>query len=191
MFFDYLLLFINNFYIFVSNLKPIKMRKLNILKAILDFVWIMSLIALPIIIIVFTSLFFKNEPIEIPIKVNGLELDLSNTQSKLLLPVGILYMGLFIYALFFFRKLLANFKKLLIFENENADYLNKIGNLIMINAVIYALVNFIIHIINDKLTIELGYGPFLYLLGLGLFFKVLAEVFKMGKHLKEENDLMI
>lgn len=167
------------------------MRKLNILKAVVDFVWIMSWIALPLIIIVSIVMLFSIEPIDIPIKVNGLELDLSNEQSKYLLPVGILSMGLFIYALFFFRKLLANFKKRLIFESDNADYLNNIGNLIMINAVIYALVNFIIQVINGKLTIQLGYGPFLYLLGLGLFFKVLAEVFKMGKYLKEENDLMI
>lgn len=167
------------------------MRKLNILKAIVDFVWILTWIALPLIIIVSIVVLFNKEAIDVPIQINGSDLDLSNAYDKYALPLGMVYIGFLLFSLYFFRKLLTNFQKRIIFENENADYLNKIGNIIMIEALIYALINIIIHFLNNKITITLGYGPFLYLLGLGLFFKVLAEVFKMGKHLKEENDLMI
>lgn len=167
------------------------MRKLNILKAIVDFIWIMTWIALPLIIIVSIVMLFNKEAIDVPIQINGSDLNLSNTYDKYALPIGLVYIGFLLFSLFFFRKLLTNFQKRMIFENENADLLNKIGNIIIIEALIYALTNIIIHFLNNKITITLGYGPFLYLLGLGLFFKVLAEVFKMGKNLKEENELTI
>ncbi|WP_291114273.1 DUF2975 domain-containing protein [Flavobacterium sp. UBA6135] len=167
------------------------MRKLNILKAIVDFIWIMSLFALPLIIVFFVFIIFSNETIDIPLKINDLEIDTSIGQSKYLLPVALMHFGLFIYALYFFRKLLENFKKLIIFEVENAKLLNKIGQLIMINAVVYALLTFALQLLIGKLTIDIGYGPFLYVLALGLFFSVLSEVFLMGKKLKEENELTI
>lgn len=167
------------------------MRKLNILKAIVDFIWIMSLLALPLITIFFAFVIFSDKIIDIPLKINDLEIDTSIGQSKYLLPVALIYFALFIYALFFFRKLLENFKKLIIFEVENAKLLNKIGQLIMINAVIYALFTFALQLLIGKLTIDIGYGPFLYVLALGLFFSVLSEVFLMGKKLKEENELTI
>lgn len=167
------------------------MRKLYILKTIVDFVWIMSWFALPLILILSVFMLFSSETLDVPIQINGSTLDLTNAYDKYILPVGILHLGILLYALFFFKKLLNNFTKRLIFENQNADFLNKIGNLIIVSAIIYVIFDLYIHFISSKITIAIGYGPFLYLLGLGLFFKVLAEVFKMGKHLKEENDLMI
>lgn len=167
------------------------MRKLNILKAIVDFIWIMSWFVLPLILILSVMMLFSNEPLEIPIQISGTTMDLSNSYDKYALPVGILHLGILLYALFFFKKLLNNFRKRLIFENENAELLNKIGNLIIVSAIIYVAFDLFIHYISSKITIAIGYGPFLYLLGLGLFFKVLSEVFKMGKNLKEENELTI
>lgn len=167
------------------------MRKLNILKAIVDFVWIMSWIILPIIIIVSIAMVYTDLPVTTTFKINESELNPSSTYDKIALPIGIVYLGLFIYILFFFRKLLTNFRNLLIFDSANEELLDKIGNLIILNAIIYVIINFIIQVINGNLSIGIGYGPFLSLLGLGLFFKVLAEVFKMGRTYKEENDLMI
>jgi hypothetical protein len=167
------------------------MRKLYILKTIVDFIWIMSWFALPLILILSVVMLFSSEPLDIPIQINGSTMDLSNAYDKYILPVGILYLCVLLYALFFFRKLLNNFRKRLIFENENAELLNKIGNLIIISSIIYVLFDLIIHYLSSKITITIGYGPFLYLLGLGLFFKVLAEVFKIGKTMKDENELTI
>jgi len=167
------------------------MRKLYILKAIVDFVWIMSWLALPLILILSIIMLFSNEPLDIPIQISGTTMDLSNTYDKYVLPVGILYLCVLLYALFFFKKLLNNFRKRLIFENENAEFLNKIGNLIIVSAIIYVVFDLFIHYMSSKITIIIGYGPFLYLLGLGLFFHVLAEVFKMGKSMKDENELTI
>jgi hypothetical protein len=167
------------------------MRKLYILKTIVDFIWIMSWFGLPLIILLSIIMFVNNEPFDIPVQISGTTLDLSSAYDKYVLPVAILYLGILLYALFFFRKLLNNFRKRLIFEDENAKFLNKIGNLIIVSAIIYVLFDMFIHFISSKITIAIGYGPFLYLLGLGLFFKVLAEVFKMGKSMKDENELTI
>jgi hypothetical protein len=44
---------------------------------------------------------------------------------------------------------------------------------------------------KNNVSIQIGIGPFLYLMALGLFFKVLSEVFLIGKRIKEENELTI
>jgi len=44
---------------------------------------------------------------------------------------------------------------------------------------------------QHEFGIDIGFGPFVYLLALGLFFTVLSEVFTIAKRIKEENDLTI
>jgi hypothetical protein len=167
------------------------MRKLNVLKAIVDFVWITSLIGFPLLFFILVLMFFKNEAIDFDFKLNSTPIDLTTKHSKYLPFVGFFYAGILMYMLFIFRKLLLNFQKLKIFENENAYLLRKIGNLLLIEALIYFLVEFSLQLLVDKIKIQIGFGPFIYLISLGLFFHVLAEVFKMGKKIKEENELTI
>ncbi|HBI00513.1 MAG TPA: hypothetical protein DDY18_02700, partial [Flavobacterium sp.] len=69
------------------------MRKLNILKAIVDFVWIMSWIILPIIIIVSIAMLFIDLPIKTTLTINESELMPDSTYDKIALPIGIVYLG--------------------------------------------------------------------------------------------------
>ena len=167
------------------------MRKLNILKAIADFIWMLSLITFPFVLILATYFILSDELIDLPFKISGNSIDLTSPFGKIAFVIAVLNFGTFLYALFFFRKLLTNFKKHLIFENENTLLFDKIGNLVLLGSVIYLVADFIANTSINKVEIHLGYGPFVYLLGLGLFFKVLSEVFKLGKKLKEENELTI
>lgn len=167
------------------------MRKLNILKAIIDFIWIMSLLFLPIMVVLCIYLILTDELMDIPIKITFSEIDLTSPLGKIALIIALLNFINLLVALFYFRKLMTNFRKRLIFEDTNQLLFDKIGTLVIISSIIYLLNDFLANSSVSKVAIDFGYGPFLYLLGLGLFFKVLAEVFKMGKSMKEENELTI
>ena len=191
LFFMYLLLFINNFYIFVAIIKPLTMKKLNLLKTIVDFIWIMSLIFYPLIIIFSVMVLIDKEVFDIPIKILGTSVDLSTGYGKIALIITVLNFGLLLYAVYFFRKLLTLFTKRIIFDDEICLLLDKIGSLVIYASIVYLISDFIIKLSNSTVEIQFGYGPFLYLLALGLFFKVLSEVFTIGKRIKEENELTI
>ena len=167
------------------------MRNLNLLKTIVNYVWIMSLIFYPKAIITCIMLLISNKPIDIPLQISGNNIELDTVTSKIAFVLALLNYGLGIYILYLFQKLLNQFYKKLIFEDICYDLLREIGKLILYSAFIYLLCEFLIQISKDKVSIQFGYGPFIYLIGIGLFFKVLAEVFKVGKRLKEQNELTI
>ncbi|MES2412018.1 MAG: DUF2975 domain-containing protein [Bacteroidota bacterium] len=167
------------------------MKKLNLLKTIVDFIWIMSLIFFPLIIILSFLIVIDKEVIDVPITFATGTFDLSNSYGKIALMMNVFNFGLLLYALYFFRTLLSRFVKRMIFEEEICLLLNKIGGLVIMASIVQLFCDFTTKLSHDKVGIEFGYGPFLYLLSLGLFFKVLSEVFKMGKNMKEENELTI
>ena len=167
------------------------MKKLNLLKTIVDFIWIMSLIFYPLIIIVSIMILIDKGTFDIPISFTIGTVDLSSKFGKIVLVINVFNFTLLLYSLYFFRKLLSCFIKRIIFEEEICFLLDKIGKLIIIASVVQLFSDFISKLSDHWVGIEFGYGPFLYLLALGLFFKVLSEVFTIGKKMKEENELTI
>ena len=95
------------------------MRKLHFLKAIVDYVWIISILFYPLIIVVSIMLLIDKESIDIPIKIAGNELLVDSIGGKIAFILSIANYGLLLYALFNFKKLLSNFKNLQIFETES------------------------------------------------------------------------
>ena len=81
------------------------MKKLNFLKAIVDFVWIMAMITIPIILFLSVFIFFGNKPFDVPIKINGSELVVVDLKSKIILAFLMISSLLIIYALYLFKKL--------------------------------------------------------------------------------------
>jgi len=167
------------------------MRNLNLLKTIVNYMWIMSLIFYPIAVVISIMLLTSNEPFDIPLQISGNNIELNTVNSKIAFVIALLNYGLGIYILYLFKKLLNQFYNKLIFEEICFDLLREIGKYILYAAFINLLCEFLIKISKDKIGIQFGYGPFIYLIGIGLFFKVLAEVFKVGKRLKEQNELTI
>ncbi len=167
------------------------MRKLNFLKTIVDYVWILSIICYPIIIVVCATMMISNNPIDFPIKIAGNLIELNTIWNKIELIISLLNFGLILYALYNFKIVLLNFKNKLIFEVENSMFLDKIGNLIIFSSSLYLITELLSSISKNNVSIQIGIGPFLYLMALGLFFKVLSEVFLIGKRIKEENELTI
>jgi len=167
------------------------MKKLPLLKTIVDFIWVMSIICYPLILLFTIMTLLSKDLIDIPITFTGTTVDLTGVYGKIALLVTVLNFGLLLYGLYFFRKLLDHFRKRLLFETVICTLLNKIGNILLLSAVLYLIADFIGGLPVSHVGIQFGYGPFLYILALGLFFKVLSEVFQTAQNLKEENELTI
>ena len=167
------------------------MRKLVFLKTIVDYVWIMSLIAFPLLILFIGFVLFSNEPIDIPINISGIKINTDTSLGKIGLVLSIVNFGIILFALYNFKSLLNNFRKKIIFEVNTYQLLDKIGNLVMLSASIYLISDLLGAFSKSTISVNLGFGPFLYIMALGLFFKVLSEVFIIGKRIKEDNELTI
>jgi hypothetical protein len=68
--------------------------------------------------------------------------------------------------------------------------LNLIGRVVICGAIINLITNFILKLSSAAFRIEFGNEPFLYLMTLGLFFIVLAEVSLLESD-KRRNELTI
>lgn len=167
------------------------MRKLQILKTIVDYIWIISLVCYPLAVLFSGMVFLDKDPFDIKVTLIGNTVDLNMALGKIVLFIDLINFGVLLVALFYFRKLLTAFAKRLIFEDEIILLLHRIGLFIIVGSILYLIADFVTMISQHELGIDIGFGPFLYLLALGLFFTVLSEVFTVAKRIKEENDLTI
>ena len=167
------------------------MKKLNFLKAIVDWTFLMSCFSIPLLIFYTGLILIDNDPSEIGINISGTEIIAVDLQSKLLLVFLSISCLLIIYCLFLFRKTLRLFQKAKIFDLEVIKKFNTIGILLMISALGSGIPAFILKFINRKVGFEIGLNPYVMLFSLGLFFMVLSEVFTIAKKQKEENELTV
>ena len=167
------------------------MRKINILKAIVDLLWIFSM-PLILIIVGFSIAIFFVDLGELNIKINSIDLNNDTLLSKALFLISALNYLLIIASLYFFRKVLNQFIRVKIFEANVIKSFQKTGNLLAISGFISLIVSIISKVyFEQKISLELGLNQHLVIICLGLFFLVLSEVFKIAKNQKQENDLTI
>jgi hypothetical protein len=133
----------------------------------------------------------SKETIDLPFKISENFIILNTIWGKIGMIISLLNFGLMLYALYNFKILLNNFSKKLLFEVENSIFLDKIGNLIICTSILFLFAELLTSISKSTVSIQIGFGPFLYLIALGLFFKVLSEVFLIAKRIKEDNELTI
>ena len=167
------------------------MKKINILKAIVDLLWIFSMpVVLIIIGISFTTFFVDLS--DLNIELNTINMNQNDLFSKILFVVSSLNYLLLIVALYFFRKVLTNFIRVRIFEEVVISSFKKTGNLITFSGFISLIISIIGEIyFEQKVSLEFGLNQHLVIICLGLFFLVLSEIFKIAKNTKQENDLTI
>lgn len=168
------------------------MRRLSILKAIAHFVFIMFAIALVFVIPAFFLLVIM--PGSIPFKVNGDVANNAEAEYLILLFLFLIGSVFFLYALYLFRKVLDQFSKRRFFDDSVIKNFDQIGKAIIIGYLIGAVPAFLYGLIAErKLELELSFSfhAGLGIIGLGIFFMVLSEVFMNAKMMKEENDLTV
>jgi hypothetical protein len=167
------------------------MKKINILKLIIDLLWIFSMPLVLIIIGVSFATFFVDLS-DLNIELNTININQNDLFSKILFVISSLNYLLLIVALYFFRKVLTNFVCVRVFEEVVISSFKKIGNLLTFSGFISLIISIICTIyFEQKVSLEFGLNQHLVLICLGLFFLVLSEIFKIAKNAKQENELTI
>jgi len=170
------------------------MRKLYILKTIIDLFWLFSILAGVAMVLVLPLLFFSNEPIDIPINIDGTEVIVLDLMSKFILLGLFISYCFFMYGIFLFKKVLSLFAERQIFESKVIVLLHRIGVAFLVASLITVVFKFAAKTyLKSEIEIGIGSGfeSFFFTASIGLFFMVLSEVFQAGKTIKEENDLTI
>ena len=168
------------------------MKKINLLKAIIDFIWIIAVpITAPLTVFFIVFIFFEGFD-DIDYQFIGIGLKINSFLGKVLLAILGINFLLLIYSLHLFRNILGYFKKVKIFDNSVIKSFNKIGTLLIVSGTSTLIIGFTSRLyFHSKVTISLGFHPYLLIIGLGLFFQILSEIFKIAKNAKQENDLTI
>lgn len=172
----------------------LKMKKLQILKALVDLFWLFSIIAIISLTLFIPFMFFSKDLIDIPLKINGEIILIDSFNTKFILAVIIISYFVFVYGIFQFRKVLILFQKRIIFSDEVIMRLDKVGKSFLLSSVVSSAALLTYNVTHKSdMSIEFGGGfsSFLFTASLGLFFMVLSEVFKISKIMKEETDLTV
>jgi hypothetical protein len=169
------------------------MRKLIILKSLVDIIWIVGCIP-SILLLLFESvyMFINPDAITVFFDIDKTRLENSQLTTQLLILVLIILASVGIYCFYLFRKTLRYFQQVKPFHNDVIRNFYKIGYLLTIIGVLGTVILFVSRLtLKSELKIHLGLSPYLIVICLGLFFMVLSEVFKVAKHAKEENELTV
>ena len=170
------------------------MRKLNILKTVLDLFWFFTLFAI-IGMLIFIPFYLFSSDVDIPIKIKGQEISANTILAKIVVIVNVIIGLLFFYSIYLLRKLVGLFQKREIFSDEVVRLFNLIGKLVIASSVMSSISLFIYNAVErNHLGLSLDFGSYdslLISISLGLFFMVISEIFKIAKNMKEDSDLMI
>ena len=166
------------------------MKKLNILKTIVDLSWIfltpfilITLLAIPYILFVDNSNYYD-------IHISGFSIKSIDFPTKILIVTEMLSYLILIYCVYIFGKILEYFQRHKIFDEFVLKNFNKMGVLLVVCSFIMGISSILYEIFySENVTLTFGFTPFL--LCMGMFFMVLSEIFKISKNMKEENELTI
>lgn len=170
------------------------MRKIYILRAILEFMLYFLLLG-GVALLIITPFILTDSDWDIPIKINGVvSSSFNSVYSKIGLIVSVLSYFLFVYAIYLLKKTVTLFIKGKIFDNQVISNLSSIGKIFIIVTLIINTVEFIFKVTTTQkatLMINSGFDSFLFVISIGLFFIIISEVFKIAKNMKDENELTI
>ncbi|WP_281297685.1 DUF2975 domain-containing protein [Flavobacterium limnophilum] len=170
------------------------MKKLNILKTILDIFWFFSIIACIPVIIILTMYLFESVP-DMSINFKGHKIINHNALNKTIVAINTISSFIFLYSIYTLRKVVILFKKREVFNPKIPQMLNLIGISVLTSSTISSVCFLIYQRVEGKnpgLSLDFGgYDSFLISVSIGLFFMVLSTIFKIIYSIKEENDLTV
>ncbi len=169
------------------------MKKLNLLKIIIDTLWVIAMISIPITL-VYIGIIFTNSSLigKQNLIIHGMFVKKFSLFTKIIITIHLFTYLLFIYCLYLFRKILSHLKNLDIFNDYVITKMNNIGK-IVISASLLSYVSGSIYqqIKENEIHFEFSFSTLFISIALGLFFMVLSEIFKIAKAQKDENELTI
>ena len=168
------------------------MKRLNILIALINFLWFITCIPIIVLVIFFSIYMFINTEVLNIIEVSGKNIIESDWLTHLLVLLTMGLILIYIYAFYLFRETLRYFRRRKPFDDFVINTYKRMGNLLLISGVFGSVLAFVFSLsLSSRLTISLGISPYLFVVSLGLFFMVLSETFKIAKNAQQENDLTI
>lgn len=168
------------------------MRKIQVLKALVDFIWIVSMPFIPIALLLIPFMFLYTDLGVFHININGIKIEIIDFPSKILGSIAIITGLLAIYVLYLFRKMLRYFLNMKIFDNHVITSFNKIGGLLIIIGFISVALSISAKLyLNQSFSLNIGLNANIITLASGIFFLILSEVFKIANTMKQENELTI
>lgn len=168
------------------------MRKLNILKSLIDIFFVFSIIGGVALLITVPMLMFSGEAF--PVNIKGREVLVDNAMAKLLILAVMVSSFIFLYAIYLLRQTIGCFIKHEIFSAKVILNLKKIGICLIASSLLASVTLFFYNMLHHQhigFSIDSGSDSLFLSLVLGLFFMVLSEVFKIANRIKEENDLTL
>lgn len=168
------------------------MKRLSLLKTLVTILFILSVIGF--IFSIPTLLIISIFPELVPFAIDGTNAKEIGNETLIYFFVLIIGYAFFIYAAFLFKNVLGLFEKKKIFHDDVIKNFSQTGKAIIIGGLITIGANFLYGVLVEQyieLSASLDFDSSLFILGLGLFFIVLSDVFLMAKALKEENDLTV
>ena len=167
-----------------------------LLKTILDIAFYLLIAGIFFSIFFVVLIMLNSETFFIPINIDGAEITEYTPSTIFLMLISMSFFVLFIFLVYYLRKLVRNFLKQDIFSKGQVKYLNRIGNLIIGISVGKVVIDLLKNLFLENeisFGIEIGgdFGSFWFTLALGLFFIFLSQVFEKARLLKEDNDLTV
>ena len=171
------------------------MRKIFILRAILQFMLFFLVMGGVVLLFVMVPLILFNSGWDLPVKFLGDYIKENSVGTKVILVIGSVAYILYVYAFFLLKKTIDLFIEKLLFDDKVIKSFNTIEKLFIIVALMTNIPKFIYTLFTHQ-SYELNLTTYysdsmLFNITLGLFFITLSEIFKIAKIQKEENDLTI
>ncbi len=167
------------------------MKKIKILKAIIDFIWWVSVVGAAILLFILIGILFGLVELSPDFSVNRINIsNLTIWQSTTIIVLS-LFNLLGLYCLYLFRQIVHSFNLLKIFNLLIIKNFNKIGFYLLIIGVANILNTFLAHLFNNSIYLKIEFGFEISCICLGLFSITLSEIFNIAKSAKQENDLTI
>jgi len=169
------------------------MRKLLVIKTLVDYIWIITCIPLiPILLFLSIYIFFTNDPWVNWLSFENINGSVNSIELKIYSLFLILFALTMIYCVYLFRNTLRKFQQRKPFDTLVIHTYKKLGKIMVISGIVITVISFGFKIYYlSKLQLYFGITPYLTVIGLGLFFLILSEVFYIAKTAKEENELTI
>ena len=134
------------------------MRKIKILKAIVDFIWWTSFIGGTVIFFILIGIVIGIIPMSPNFTINNIDTEnLTIFQQSILIILNLVNL-LIVYCIYLFRQIIHSFNSLKIFDYLIIKNFNKIGFCLTIVGIAYILNTFLTHLFNYEIHVKLEFG---------------------------------
>src|SRR5690606_28064615 len=135
------------------------MRKIFILRAILQFMLLFLVMGGVVLLFVMVPLILFNSDWNIPVTISGNDIEEYTIGTKIIMAIGSIAYLLYVYAIYLLKKTIDLFIEKLLFDDKVIRNFNTIGKVFIIVALLISVSSFFYHVYtNQEFVLDLtGY----------------------------------